>query len=126
MASSYHERMREILHKIFPYYNIDEERSMFDKNVTRDRRAKRLHVDFFIRELKVAIEVDGEHHFRKVDYTKDDEAAQNRFLRRIALDREKNRIAKENGWKIIRVHHEEFDDEDELVQKLRKEVHEVI
>jgi very-short-patch-repair endonuclease len=101
MASKYHVEVGEHLRKIFPLYTIKEEVSMYIDGVTKDRRAKKLHVDWFVRELCIAVEVDGQHHYQSVDYG--DGLGEVNLERRQYLDRLKDSIAYENDWLMIRI-----------------------
>lgn len=108
MASRYHIKVGEYLRQIFPFYTIKEEVSMYVCGVTKDVRAKQLHVDWFVRELSIAVEVDGEHHYESIDYG--DGMGEVNLERRQYLDRLKDRIAEENGWIMVRIPYDMLDD----------------
>lgn len=61
--------------------------------------------DFFIPELKMLIEYDGEQHFRPVEYFGGEEA----FKRLQSNDRKKNKLAKEKGYLLMRISYKYFD-----------------
>lgn len=108
MASKYHIKVGEHLRKIFPLYTIREEVSMYIDGVTKDSRAKKLHVDWFVRELGIAVEVDGQHHYRSVDYG--DGLGEVNLERRKYLDRVKDSITYENDWLMIRIPYDIVED----------------
>lgn len=101
MASKYHKSVKKILKEIFPFYSIKEEVSMYVKGKTKNKEAKKLHVDLFIKDMDMAIEVDGQHHYEEIDYG--DGNGRVNFERRRFLDNLKNSIAYENGWLMIRI-----------------------
>jgi hypothetical protein len=58
---------------------------------------KKQHLDFYLPEHNIAIECQGEQHFSKYRFEKDDE----KLKIRNELDRNKNKLCKENNIKII-------------------------
>ena len=125
MASKYHEAMRSVLRKIFDGFYIEEEKSMYIEG-SRNFKAKKYHVDFFIPALNICFEVDGEHHFEEVDYTGNKSEARVNYEKRVKLDNLKNDIAEENGWYMIRVPYTLFKDEEKLEEYIREKYREVI
>lgn len=101
MSSKYHKSVKKILRQIFPFYSIKEEVSMYVKGKTKNKEAKKLHVDLFVKDIELAIEVDGQHHYEEIDYG--DGNGQVNFERRRYLDNMKDSIAYENGWLMVRV-----------------------
>lgn len=61
--------------------------------------------DFLIPELKILIEYDGEQHFRPVEYFGGEKA----FRQLQSNDRKKNKLAKEKGYRLIRISYKRFD-----------------
>ena len=120
MASKYHIKVGEYLRQIFPFYTIKEEVSMYVNGVTKDVRAKQLHVDWFVRELSIAVEVDGEHHFESIDYG--DGMGEVNFERRQYLDRLKDRIAEDNGWIMVRIPYDMLKDFEKVKQHIKSVV----
>lgn len=57
-SSQYHTLAREFLHKIFPTVMILEEVSI------QVSKKEKLYLDFYIPALRVAVEVQGEQHFK--------------------------------------------------------------
>lgn len=101
-ASKYHKNVGYVLKQMFPGYNILQEISMSYGN-TEDFRASKYKIDWFVKELSLAIEVDGEHHFIPVNYNNDEEEAETNLVKRQHLDKIKEKIAGENEWKLIRI-----------------------
>ncbi len=120
MASKYHIKVGEYLRQIFPFYTIKEEVSMYVNGVTKDVRAKQLHVDWFVRELSIAVEVDGEHHFESIDYG--DGMGETNLERRQYLDRLKDRIAEDNGWIMVRIPYDMLKDFEKVKQHIKSVV----
>lgn len=70
--------------------------------VSKDNRYR---YDFYLPDLGILIEYDGEQHFRPVDYF----GGVTAFEETKRRDREKNEIAKCLGYKLIRVSYKKFD-----------------
>lgn len=66
----------------------------------------RYRYDFYLPELNILVEYDGQQHFKPVDYFGGEKA----HKRRKEADREKNQIAKLNGHTLIRIPYWRFDD----------------
>lgn len=62
--------------------------------------------DFYLPELEVLVEYDGEQHFRPVEFFGGIDA----FQRTRERDEEKNFLAKIKGFKLIRISYRNFDD----------------
>jgi len=75
---------------------------MYEPNKT-PRMARRYKVDIFIPLLNLAIEIDGEHHYKVIAYDKDLEKAQSKLERRRMLDRRKDYYASLLGWELVRI-----------------------
>ena len=84
-----------ILNEIFPKEYI--------KNHDR-RRLKGLELDFYIHELKLAFEYDGEQHF---DRKLCEEVFKSDFDAQVRRDREKDRRCRKLGIKLIRIKYDE-------------------
>lgn len=65
------------------------ENEFFDKNYIREYPFKKYSLDFAWVHKKKVVEIDGEQHERFEEY-------KNR-------DKEKDKLLKENGWKVIRI-----------------------
>ncbi len=68
-----------------------------------------LRPDFILPDYKIWIEYDGEFHYNKM-YNNDGYEAL------IVHDEIKNKYAKENGWKLIRIPYWEFDNIEEILK----------
>mgnify|MGYP003302057174 CR=1 FL=1 len=69
-----------------------------------------LRPDFILPDYKIWIEYDGEFHYNKM-YNNDGYEAL------IVHDEIKNKYAKENGWKLIRIPYWEFDNIEEILKR---------
>jgi len=68
------------------------------------RRLKGLELDFYIHELKLAFEYDGEQHF---DRKLCEEVFKSDFDAQVRRDREKDRRCRKLGIKLIRIKYDE-------------------
>lgn len=59
-----------------------------------------MELDFYIAELKTAFEIQGEQHFRYIEFFHGDEDG---FNKRLEYDAEKRRICKENGIRLVEI-----------------------
>lgn len=100
--SSYCEKVLKQIQEAFPGMELKLEVPMYEEGKT-PRIARKYKVDIFIPLLKVAIEVDGEHHFKPIAYDSDQVKAQSKFERRRMLDTRKNYYATLLGWRMIRL-----------------------
>jgi len=78
----------------------------------------RLHVDWFIKDLSLAIEVQGEQHFRPVAFGGDIVEAEKRFKKQQELDAEKRRLCSQLGWKLIEFRYDEEINEETVLEKI--------
>jgi len=68
----------------------------------------RLKVDWYIKTLNIAIEVQGEHHFHPVQYGgQSKDKATNSFVKQIHKDIDKARYCNEAGCPVIEVHYKD-------------------
>jgi very-short-patch-repair endonuclease len=105
--SKYEEKVYEVLKEMFPYLSIAREHPLCIEGEKCEKKYKRMKIDFFIKELNLAIEVDGEHHFQRIEY-ESYEKSQSDFERRIVLDNLKEQKIYENGWGLIRFSYKEL------------------
>lgn len=71
---------------------------------------KELKFDFYLPDYNIAIEYDGQQHFRPVDFSgKGIEYAQNAFLLTKQRDKVKDDYCTKNNIKLIRIPYTEFD-----------------
>lgn len=81
---------------------------------------KRQTVDYAVRDLKLAFEYDGEHHFRPVRFNgKSLQKAEKQFKKQKINDKKKDRLLEQYGWTLIRIKYDQ-DIEQQLISKLRK------
>ena len=73
-------------------------------------KGKPLRPDFILPEYKIWIEYDGEFHYKKI-YENDNYETQK------INDDIKNKYAKENNWKLIRIPYWEFDNIEKILTK---------
>jgi hypothetical protein len=59
----------------------------------------RYRFDFYLPKLNVAIEYDGEQHFKPIEYF----GGESEFIQRVRHDRDKDEIAERYGIKVIRI-----------------------
>lgn len=86
-CSELHERVREVLSDMFPTseryeeYPLDKilEKGYKDQRVPKEHqdnfllnRGRKLRCDFCLLKLSTVIEVQGEHHYKIIDYDKKD------------------------------------------------------
>lgn len=83
----------QILHKLFPHYTIINNFKGFDWLKVGNRG--KLEIDIWVPELKLAIEYDGEHHFKPTRFFGTDvKMAIQKFKRQRQLDKLKNKLVK--------------------------------
>lgn len=103
----------EILEQIFQGYNITKQDNLDFLGLQR--------VDFAIRDLKLAFEYDGEHHFRPVQFGgRSLQKAERAFKKQQQRDRKKEELLKQNDFKLIRFKYDENLSEEFLIQNLRE------
>lgn len=89
--SSLHLEARKLLKELFPAYSILEEVPLPGTQLT---------LDFFIREIKLGIEVDGQQHYKYIPYF---HGSLNNFLQQRKNDREKEEWLNINNIQLIRL-----------------------
>ena len=85
-----------------------------------DCRSKfKLPFDFYIPNLNIAIEYDGEYHYMIINIGKNDtyERAFNRFVEGKIRDTIKTIYCKENNIKLIRIPYTEYDNIEKILEK---------
>lgn len=74
--------------------------------------------DIYISELKIAIEYQGEQHFKPVDYFGGEESFKKVQIR----DKEKQQLSKEKGIKLIYINYWEEVTESLIIEKIEKSI----
>ena len=79
---------------------------------------KTLPFDFYIPDLNICIEYDGEQHFEPVDFGgKGKEYAEKRFKAQQKRDNIKTEYCKNNNIKLIRIPYWEFDNVENILKQ---------
>ena len=77
-------------------------------------------IDWFIKDLGVAIECHGEQHLRPVAFDGDKEAAKQRFLEQVIRDREKKSLCLAAGWQMTEIWFDETITDDLLSSRINE------
>jgi len=117
-ASSYEREVLAALKELYPRMIIL--RQVYLAKETRSR-VKNTRVDFYMPELNLCIEVDGEHHFKPIEY---DEHAQANFENRQAMDRLKDEFLELAGYNVLHVPYTVIDDN--LKDWLKEQIKEIL
>lgn len=110
-ASKLHIQTLEALEEMFPNARIKQEYKI------RGEETKNLWLDFYIPSVSLAVEVQGEQHFRFNDFhykTKLD------FINQIKRDDEKEVWCTKNGVTLITVNYDEEITSDLIWEKIEK------
>jgi len=75
-----------------------------------------LPFDFYLIDLKTCIELDGEHHFKVVQFGGTKDQAEEEFKHRIIKDSIKNKFCQDNNIKLIRIPYWNFDKIEEILK----------
>jgi hypothetical protein len=98
MATSKLQRLTgDLLDKRLPEYRIRENYRP-DWLVSSDY--KKLELDFYLEEIKIGIEVQGEQHYRYVEFFHHNHDG---FRERLRLDKEKNELCRGLGIRLIEI-----------------------
>lgn len=101
-CSYYHKLARELLQDMFKGYNIYEEIKL--PGTVNPAKKSALHLDFFIPNAKLGIEVHGEQHFKYIPYF---HKTKEGFLRSKARDRAKAEWCVINNINLIELRWDE-------------------
>ena len=105
-CSIIHSRARILLHNLFPYDIIHEEVSL--PGIRNEVVNKALQLDFYINSQKLAIEVQGEQHYK---HTKFFHTNKLEFFRARKLDSLKRQWCQINGITLIELPYNESDEQ---------------
>lgn len=87
---------------LFKHYTIVPEYCL--SRINPAWKSDKEKLDWVVKELKIAIEVDGEHHYKPTTYggiSKD--LASNNLIYQKKRDNFKDHFCKEAGWTLIRI-----------------------
>ena len=78
-----------------------------------------MELDVFVRSQKLAIEYQGEQHFRPLEYCGGEKGLQ----KRKSLDQEKRKACKKNGIILIEIDYDKWDgSRDTVIEKIEQEL----
>lgn len=123
-ASNYHKKVGKILYELFNTSDIEQEKNMYIEGITTSERAKRMRVDFFIKPFNLAIEVDGEQHFKPIAFSKN--TTYSDFEETKYKDKLKEQICVQNSWELLRIPYWKCDSEKEIAMLITEKVKEII
>ena len=106
--SKYEDMVLKSLKELFPNFVIYTQYPIQNISSDAPKELRRSKIDIFISEFDLAIEVDGEHHYKPVSYGGDLEA-QVRFERKKRIDNMKDNFLEERGIHILRINTKDID-----------------
>ena len=80
------------------------------------------HVDYFIQELSIVVEIHGEQHLKPVAFDGKKEGAKLAFLKQRERDRKKEELIKQAGWELVIIWYDELNNLDLLFERILKKV----
>lgn len=89
------------------------EQKKFNKCLN-EKTGRVLKFDFYLPELNLLIEYDGEQHFKPIDFF----GGQKELVKRQKLDKIKNRYANDNGFKLLRIPYYEKESISKIIQQI--------
>ena len=104
--SKLHLRARDILKRVFPYDIIYEEVAI--PGIKTDINSRPLFADFYIHAPRLMIEVQGEQHYKFIQFFHTNKL---QFFRAAKLDRLKHQWCELNGIDLIALPYNESDEE---------------
>ena len=90
------DKVYELLKETFPFYNVQKEKFVYYKGY-------KLYFDFFINELGVFLEVQGEQHDKFIKFFHDSSYG---FRQQKKRDRLKRDYCIDNKFKLILINHD--------------------
>ena len=106
-ASKPHRRVLQLLREIYPGFTVLEEERI---ECRVGGRVKNLPVDMTVKDLRVAIEVQGSQHFRYIEHFHHDADG---FKQQQVRDEAKAAAIREHGWHYLAI-------DEETIAKLTK------
>lgn len=99
-ASKLHKRIGELLVELYPGNLVRQELSV--SYINPDFKSKREKIDWCILDLYLAIEINGEQHYRPVRFGGvSEEQAKKNLLKRQEVDKLKENAVREAGWSYL-------------------------
>lgn len=81
----------------------------------------RYKIDWFIRDLNIAIEVAGQQHGRPVAFDGNKEQAEINFIKQVDRDIHKHQLIRDAGWKLIEIWFDEIN-EKTIIKKVMEAI----
>lgn len=76
------------------------------------------HVDFFIQDLNLCIEVHGQQHVKPVAFNGDKQQADLNFITQVDRDNIKTGLIKQAGYTLIEIYYDELKDDSILINRI--------
>lgn len=105
-VSSYHQAARTLIKSMFPMERVYEEVTLPGTSTQVNKKA--LYADFFIPNLRIVIEVQGEQHYLFSPFFHN---SKKDFYLSLARDRDKKEFCRINGFTLIELPYTENIDE---------------
>jgi len=107
-SSKFSRKVLKLLEEVFPYFTITEEYYI-------NYNGKRLFFDFFVKEIKLLVEVQGEQHLQFNRFMHETKEG---FMRQKMLDRLKEEWADLNDYLLIHFYPNDSIDRFTLLEKI--------
>ena len=91
-------QLAKILKELYPYAKVKRQFPYKDL----DKSVAKLHADFAFIHWQVLVELQGEQHFRPIQFGKGFDA-ESKFQRQRRIDALKRKIAKNAGWTLVEI-----------------------
>lgn len=117
-ASRLHKETFEVLEKMFPMIDIIQEHSI--KVGNENRRDKTLYLDFYIPSFGIAIECQGEQHFKSNSHFFDEKGFENQKKN----DKLKKEWCSDNGVSLVEITFKEKVTAELIQQKISEAINE--
>ena len=104
-------KLEVLTKKVLTKNNVEfEEQKTFDWLKYKNK----LKLDFYLPDYNIAIECQGEQHFKKFRFEKDDK----KLIQRVKRDNRKKELCEQNGIKIVYIDWNEKDIEEKIIKNL--------